>query len=82
MKQLNLRLVHLRRKKKQRKAKAKDEEDGEMRFKTSWTKPIGTQMQGKGINGNTMLRPSSSSRLTMADKEEVHYKHSNRVPIS
>ena len=56
-----------------KKAKGTEEgkgKDGEMRSKTSGTKPIGMQMQEKGSSGDTMLRPSSSSGLTMAEKEE------------
>ncbi len=51
--------------------------DGEIRSKTSGVKPIGIQMQGKGSNGDTTLRPSSSSGLTTAEKEEegLHLKH-------
>ena len=54
-----------------KKAKGTEEgkgKDGEMRSKTSGTKPIGMQMQGKGNSGDTMLM--SSSGLTMAEKEE------------
>ncbi len=56
--------------------KAKGTEEGkgdlEMRSKTSGTKPFGMQirmqMQGKGNNGDTMLRPSSGSGPTTAEK--------------
>ena len=47
--------------------------DGEMISKISGTKPIGMQMQEKGSNGDTMLRHSFSSGLTMAEKEEDVY---------
>ncbi len=61
-------MVTSRRKKEQK--EAIEGKDGKMRSKTSGTKPICTQMQWKGINGDTMLRPSSSSGLTTAEKEE------------
>ncbi len=38
--------------------------------KASGTKPNGMQMQWKGNNGDTMLRPSSSRGLTTDEKEE------------
>ncbi|PIK48481.1 endonuclease-reverse transcriptase [Apostichopus japonicus] len=44
--------------------------DGEMKYRNSGMKPIGTHMQGRERVGDSMLRPSSSSGSTTAEEEE------------